>query len=294
MTIEANDQISLHYEVLGDKNQPAVFMLAGAGRPSTDYDALFYEPLISAGYCPIRVDQRDTGKSMGFSDTPLDLHGVKAAALGQGAVQPPYGIADMAQDIFHVMDRLSIPSAHFVGRSIGGLVAQYLAIADARRVKSLALIMAMSRSLADVVSDTVLERLMAEHVPDEDAYAARQLLVAKANSLAQDFDAERAEKEARLAWRHGFHAGGTARHFAACLAAPDLRPALADLEIAALIIHGQQDQTIPVQYAQETAAAIAGSQFLVDHSMGHDGSPRLRRRWAAIYVDFLRQAHKPK
>lgn len=294
MSFTKNGQLSIFYELLGNVNHSPIIMLAGAGRPSTDYDVTFYGPLIEAGYCPIRVDLRDTGQSTGFAGAALDLHGIKAAALDtsvtHGEAQPCYTIAELAQDVLGVMDDLSLESAHFVGRSIGGLVAQQLAVTQPKRVKSLALIMAMSRSLAEVVSDPTLGRLMAEHVSDEESYVARQLLVAKANGMAQDFDAHRIEAEARIAWRHGFHAGGTARHFAACLAAPDLRSDLKALTLPALIIHGRHDQTIPLRYAEECAASLWGATFIVDDSMGHDGPPRLRRIWADAVLNLIRQA----
>ena len=118
----------------------------------------------------------------------------------------PYGIADMARDVLAVMDAEAIDRAHFVGRSIGGLVAQQLAILNPDRVSSLSLIMAMSRSMADIIPNAVLDRLMAEHIPDEDAYVARQLGVAQANGLAEDFRRPRETRSAdRL--RHGFTAG---------------------------------------------------------------------------------------
>lgn len=276
----------IHYDVLGNIHHPAVILLAGAGRPATDYDAIFCDPFLAAGYCLVRVDQRDTGASSACGEA-VDLHAIKAAALGMGDAKPPYDIADMAQDVADVMDALSIASAHFVGRSIGGLVAQQLAISQPQRVRSLMLIMAMSRSLVDVISDAVLDRLMAEHVPDEEAYAARQILVAKANAMAEDYDAERIDAEARAAWRRGFHAGGTARHFAACLAAPDLREGLAAVNVPTLIVHGRHDKTIPLAYARESAAAIAGSVLMIDDRMAHDGPPRLRQKWATDCLNFL-------
>lgn len=287
MAFATNGDVRISYERMTAGDGPAVVLLAGAGRPSTDFDYHFCAPLFAAGFVPIRIDSRDTGRSTALLDLAPDLHAIKAAALGEGEGASPYGIADMANDVLAVMDAEAIASAHFVGRSIGGLVAQYLAIRNPERVQSLSLVMAMSRSMADVIPDAALDRLIAEHIADEDAYVARQLGVAQANGMAEDFEAVRVTDEARTAWRHGIHRGGTARHFAASLAVDDLRPALGSLRVPTLIVHGRHDKVIPLARAIETAEAIPGAVIEVDETMGHDGPPRLRQAWGTRIAAHL-------
>lgn len=279
MAFAMNGPVRIHYQRMAAGTGPVVILLAGAGRPSTDFDYGFCAPIMAAGFVPIRIDSRDTGRSAAMTGAMPDLHAVKGAALGAGTAQPPYGIADMAADVLAVMDAESVVAAHFVGRSIGGLVAQQLAVRYSDRVLSLALVMAISRSMADAVPDAALDRLMAENIPDEDAYVARQLAVAQTNGMAEDFDPERIAEEARTAWRHGILPGGTARHFAASLAAPDLRAALGAVRVPTLILHGRHDKVIPLARAFETAEAIPSAAIEVDETMGHDGPPRLRHAW---------------
>lgn len=279
MAFAMNGPVRIHYQRMAAGGGPVVILLAGAGRPSTDYDYGFCAPIVAAGFVPIRVDSRDTGRSSAMTGAMPDLHAIKAAALGAGDAKPPYGIADMAADVLAVMDAEGIAAAHFVGRSIGGLVAQQFAVLYPGRVLSLALVMAVSRSMADAVPDAALDRLMAENIEGEDAYVARQLAVAQANGMAQDFDAARIAEEARIAWRHGIHPGGTARHFAASLAVPDLRVALGELRVPALILHGRHDKVIPLARALETVEAIPNAAIEIDEAMGHDGPPRLRQAW---------------
>lgn len=279
MAFAMNGPVRIHYQRIAAGGGPVVILLAGAGRPSTDYDYGFCAPIVAAGFVPIRVDSRDTGRSSAMTGAMPDLHAIKAAALGAGDAKPPYGMADMAADVLAVMDAEGIAAAHFVGRSIGGLVAQQFAVLYPGRVLSLALVMAMSRSMADAVPDAALDRLMAENIEGEDAYVARQLAVAQANGMAQDFDAARIAEEARIAWRHGIHPGGTARHFAASLAVPDLRVALGELRVPALILHGRHDKVIPLARALETVEAIPNAAIEIDEAMGHDGPPRLRQAW---------------
>jgi pimeloyl-ACP methyl ester carboxylesterase len=279
MAFAMNGPVRIHYQRMSAGGGPVVILLAGAGRPSTDFDYGFCAPIVAAGFIPICIDSRDTGRSTALAGMMPDLHSIKAAALGTGDARPPYGIADMAADVLAVMDAEGVLAAHFVGRSIGGLVAQQLAVRHPQRVLSLALVMAMSRSMADAVPDAALDRLMAENIPDEDAYVARQLAVAQTNGMAADFNADRIAKEARIAWRHGVHPGGTARHFAASLAAPDLRWELGSVRVPALILHGRHDKMVPPARAAETAEAIPGAALEIDETMGHDGPLRLRRAW---------------
>ncbi|WP_428680764.1 alpha/beta fold hydrolase [Sphingopyxis sp.] len=290
MAFAKNGSVCIHYERMAAGDGPPVILLAGAGRPSTDFDYAFCAPIVAAGFVPIRIDSRDTGRSGALVDIMPDLHAIRAAALGTGSAQPPYRIADMADDVLAVMEAEGIAAAHFVGRSIGGLVAQQLAVLHADRVLSLALVMAMSRSMADAIPDAALDRLMSEDIPDEEAYVARQLGVAQANGMAGDYDADRIAEGARIAWRHGVHRGGTARHFAASLAAPDLCAALGALRVPTLILHGRHDKVIPLARAMETADAIPGATIEIDETMGHDGPLRLRQAWGARIAEHLRAA----
>lgn len=281
-----NGSIRLHYGWLAPKGVP-VILLAGAGRPSTDFDVLFCDPLIARGFRPLRIDSRDTGRSTAMTGVSANLHAVRDAALGLDGGPPPYRVADMVDDVIAVMAHAGIDRAHLVGRSLGALVAQQLAIIAPERVASLNLVMAMSRSMADHISDAALDRLEHERIDGEEDYVGRQRAVAAANALEQDRDDSRIVAEARIAWARGIHPGGTARHFAASLALPDLRPALRQLEIPTLILHGRADRMIPLDRARETAAAIPGAVLDVIEDMAHDGPPRLRALWGERIAGHL-------
>ncbi|MCW1933579.1 alpha/beta fold hydrolase [Pararhodobacter zhoushanensis] len=280
-----NGPVAVHYDTQG--TGVPVVMLAGAGRPASDFDAVFCAPLLAQGFMPLRIDSRDTGRSASFAGQPARLAQVRQRALGQDGAPPPYALGDMAGDVLAVLDHAGIERAHLVGRSLGAMVAQAVAIAAPARVLSLSLIMASSRTLPAQVPEAVLDRLEAEQVTTAEDYVARQLRVAAANGLAQDYDAARIAGEARLAWAHGIAPGATARHFAVSLAAGDLRPGLAGLHLPALILHGRQDALIPLIRAEECAAALPGAQLEVIEDMAHDGPPRLRRRWGARIAAHL-------
>ncbi|BCA63460.1 hypothetical protein HMP09_2694 [Sphingomonas sp. HMP9] len=279
MPIAHHGDVAIHYDSYGDVDAPAVLLMAGAGRPATDFDAPFIDGLTAAGFRVMRLDSRDTGLSTAFPGVSANLCAVYHAARGGAPANPPYAIADMAADAIAVLDAAGVDRAHIVGRSLGGMVAQHLAIHAPARVASLALVMANSRSLIDRIGEATLDQLEAESIPDADAYVARQLRVFQANGIAEDFDADRIAAEARIAWARGVHPGATARHFAAALAAEDMRPALAGVAAPTLVIHGARDPVIPPAYAVETAGAIPCAELVMIEEMAHDAPPHLRADW---------------
>ena len=287
-----NGQARLYFETFGPDNAPAVLLCGGTGRQLTDYDAEFCNALVAAGYRAIRFDSRDVGLSSSFAQYPANLAAVYRAALGDGAACPVYGLSDMAGDALAVLDAAGAERAHLVGRSLGGAVAQYVAITASERVTSLVLIMTNSRSIVADIAPATIERVDAEKLTDGEDYVARQLRAARANALSCDFDEARITAEAWSAWQRGVHRGAIARHFAVAISMPDLRARLAGLTVPAVVIHGAQDRTIPVTYAQETAAAIAGTKLLVIDEMGHDGSPRVRRLWLPTILETLEAAQQ--
>ncbi|WP_276718665.1 alpha/beta fold hydrolase [Pseudooceanicola nitratireducens] len=287
MAFALNQGVRIHYDSIGSTAGYPVVLLGGAGRPASDFDALFCEPLVSAGLRVIRVDSRDTGRSDGFDHLPTDLGPVRDHALGQGGRAPAYDVQDMAGDLQAVLDAEEIATCHIVGRSLGAQVAQRFAIDHPWRCSALCLIMASSRSIADRLPDAVLARLGAEWVTDGDAYVARSLATAQVNGIAADFDPAQRREEAIAAWRHGIRPGATARHFAASMMLGDLRPALHKIKAPALIVHGLHDPLLPIAMARETAAGLKRARLIEREDMGHDGPDRLRRIWGDLVADFL-------
>jgi pimeloyl-ACP methyl ester carboxylesterase len=277
----------IHYESFGLAGDPAVLLLGGAGRQAIDYDDEFCTALISRGFRAIRFDTRDTGPSAGMGAAPSNLEAVYRGALAGEPAPAAYSLADLARDALAVMEAAGVARAHLVGRSLGSAVAQTLALGQPERVLSLTLIMANSRSVASDLPEATVARVAAESLADVDDFVARQVRVAKAAALPQDFDPDRVAEEARTMWRRGVHPGGVARHFAAALGMSDLRGALGGLNVPTLVIHGALDRTIAPSYARETADAISGARLEMLEDMSHDGSPRVRARWLPLILHHL-------
>lgn len=289
MPFARNGTIALWYEDDGPPAAPVVVLVPGTGRQATDSDRIG-DALVTAGYRVLRMDNRDVGPSTALADTPANLPALFAAATGGPSAVPAYDAFDMARDILAVMDAASVPRAHIVGRSVGGMAAQCAAIAAPERIASLVLVMTAARSVAELVTAERMAKLEDETIADADAFAARQVMAARANGLPQDFDAARIEAEARTAFVRGVHAGGTARHYGVALSLPDLQPALAALTIPALVIHGAQDAVVPPAFGREIAAAIPGARYIEQSDMGHDSPPRVQDSWIAPLLEHLQGA----
>ena len=274
MPYALNGPVRLFYEVFGDVGEP-VLMIAGAGRQGADFDDAFCGQLAAAGYRPIRYDQRDVGVSTAFTDRPARVAETYDALVAGQPHDLVYGVDDMAADAFAILEAEGIGSTHVIGRSLGSLTAQVMALERPAACLSLTLVIAFSRGLVSTMTRDRLERLDAEVLTDADAYARRQVLTAKTIGSPGYFDEAATEAAARLAFGRGVHLGAAARHFAVCLAAPDLRPRLGGLTTPTQIVHGALDPVIPPAFARETAAAIPGARLHVFEDMAHD-MPRAR------------------
>jgi pimeloyl-ACP methyl ester carboxylesterase len=224
------------------------------------------EALAEAGHHVIRFDNRDAGRS-----TVLDHHEpppVRQVAAGE--LDAPYLLQDMAGDAIGLLDALGIERAHIVGASLGGMIAQRVAIDHPGRVLSLA-------SIMSTTGDTEVGRptpeamavLMTRAPADHDGYI-RSTLAARAVIGSQPADRDRILDLANRAYERGYHPNGTARQFAAVVASPDRTPELRELDVPAVVIHGAEDPLIGLSGGEATADAIPGAELVVIDNMGHD------------------------
>jgi pimeloyl-ACP methyl ester carboxylesterase len=279
-----NGDVRLWYERIGDSADPAVLLLNGAGKQGTDSPDAFCGALAGRGFQVLRFDQRDTGRSTSFEAAGTDAVGVAAALASSQRPVLPYDVYNLADDAFAVLDAAGVTCAHLFGRSLGALVAQLMALSRPLRVRSLTLAMAFSRSIGGTTSPERLAQLDAEHFTDLEAFVARQVATAKALGNPAYFDAARVTAEASRAFVRGIHRGAIARHFMVGLAAPDIRPQLAGVQVPAQIIHGALDKVIPLAMAEETAAALPNARMTVLDDMAHEGPPQLWNRWIGLFA----------
>jgi pimeloyl-ACP methyl ester carboxylesterase len=131
--------LEIAYETFGDEHAEPLLLVMGLGGPMTWWDADFCQTLADQGFLVIRYDNRDAGRSTKIH-ARVDLKAVVRAFLGM-PVRAPYSISDMAADGMGLLTALGIETAHVAGMSMGGMIAQTMAIEHPDRVRSLTSIM---------------------------------------------------------------------------------------------------------------------------------------------------------
>ncbi len=284
MPYAQNGDVSIYYDTLGNSDEPAVLLLGGAGKQSIDWPYAFCDRIVDLGFFVLRFDQRDTGLSTSFAVSKPDASGT-ALAIAEGRIPIlAYHAEDMAADAFAVLDAAGVDQAHLFGRSLGAYVAQLMALDPARRVLSLTLAMAFSRAIGTGMSREQLQGLDVQRFVDATSFADRQVNSARNLGHAAYFDEPAIRAAALLAFERGVPEGSVARHFMVGLAAEDLRPRLGVQQVPTQIIHGRADKVIPLDLAEETAAAIPGARIAILDDMAHEGPPQLWDRWIDLFA----------
>jgi len=264
--------IELAYDCFGTDDAPPLVLIMGLGCQMIAWDEAFCARLAAAGYRVIRFDNRDIGKSTLLPQLGVPDIAEMFAAIARGDnVSAPYLLRDMAADLAGLLDVLAIEQAHVVGASMGGAIAQKLAIDWPRRVRTLTSIMSNTgeagfppptpAALSLLLTPPPLERKA--YIAD---YAKRWQLLRGAG-FAQDeaMDPGRAER----IFDRGLNPAGVARQLAAIIASPGRARALAGLRVPALVMHGDADPLVHVSGGIATAEAIPGARLRILEGMGH-------------------------
>ena len=264
--------IELCYDTFGDPQAPPLVLIMGLAAQMIGWDDEFCTQLARRGYRVIRFDNRDIGLSTRFADAGLPDVGAAFVAAMQGRpVSAPYTLSDMAADVVGLMDALSIGSAHVVGASMGGAIAQTLAIEHPQRLRSLTSIMATSgapdlppprpEALAVLFKPTPLEQA----AYFESYVQTWKVLRGPGFPLDEARDLDRAGQN----FARGLNPAGVARQLMAILASGSRREALRSVSVPTLVIHGKADPLVPVECGIDTARAVPGAELLLIEGMGH-------------------------
>ena len=261
--------VQLAYETFGDPADPPVLMVMGLGAQMIFWPEELCQMLADRGYFVIRFDNRDVGRS-----TKLDGHAPPPLIklLSGELTGAPYLLGDMATDAVGLLDHLGIERAHVVGASMGGMIAQQIAIDHPERVLSLASIMSTTGDRAvGRPTPAAVQALMTAPPRDLEGYvegfvAARRVL----GSPGFGLDEQRTRRLAERCFGRGYFPDGTARQFAAILASPDRTRELRGVAAPTVVIHGSDDPLIDVSGGRATAAAVPGAELVLIEGMGHD------------------------
>jgi pimeloyl-ACP methyl ester carboxylesterase len=270
---EANaNGLQITYDSFGDLADPVIILIMGLGTQMIHWNDEFCQLLARNNLRVIRFDNRDIGKSTWLTSSPVPsvLNFVGNSLFGK-KVNAPYLLDDMADDTLALMDALNIGSAHLVGASMGGMIAQCIALKSPERVSSLTSIMSTTgnRSLPKAKA-RIGVKLLKPLAKEIDQYVAQSLDIWKIlHGEHFPFDKDRVEKVIRDSRDRGFNPAGVARQLSAIIDSPDRTNGLQQLQIPSLVIHGDSDPLVPVACGIATAQAIPNATLKILKGMGH-------------------------
>lgn len=277
--------IELNYDSFGDPNHPPILLIMGLATQMIYWQEEFCQMLVTQGFWVIRFDNRDVGKSSWLDNQAKpSLFKLAANALFKKPVGAAYVLDDMVKDTLELLDALEIEKCHLVGASMGGMIAQALAIKAPDRVFSLTSIMSTTgdRSLPKPSLSFSL-KIMSRPPKNKRQFVAYGLNIWR--QLHGDYYAFEQQKITDLISRsiqRGINLDGSARQLAAILDSPDRTPELNRLNIPSLVLHGEDDPLVPVACGYATAKAIPNAKLKTYKGMGHTIPSEL-------YVDICQQ-----
>jgi pimeloyl-ACP methyl ester carboxylesterase len=264
----AANGIQIEYETFGDSAARPLLLIGGLADQLIHWDDALCRDLSERGHYVIRFDSRDAGLSTKFHQAGVPDFG----ALARGEKGPPYTLEDMANDAVGLLDALDIRKAHSCGASMGGMIAQTIAIRHPSRVLSLISIYSTTgnRDLPPPTPE-MMERLSAPAPQEREAYIEYMVDLFKAMAgRGFAFDESWTRTITMRAYDRSFSPQGTIRQLAAIMTQTNRKRALASVTIPALVIHGTDDPVVSVEAGKDTAEAIPGARLMLIEGMGHD------------------------
>ncbi len=260
--------VEIAYDTIGDPADPPLLLVMGLGMQLIHWDRELCELLAGRGFRVIRFDNRDAGRSTQIDAPVPNL----VRAMAGLRIEAPYLLDDMAADAFGLLDHLGIEAADVMGASMGGMIAQTMAIRRPERVRSLVSIMSTTgERRAGRPKLRVWSVLMRRAPTEKDAYVEHFVRVFHMiGSKGFPADDARIREVAALSYERGHHPAGTGRQLAAIMASGDRTAGLRELDVPATVIHGRDDPLVPFRGGQATARAIPDAKLIAIPGMGHD------------------------
>ena len=267
-TVPANG-IEIAYETFGDPTDPPMVLVMGLGTQMLAWPDALCEDLAQRGHYVVRFDNRDVGAS-------THLKGVRApspVAVALRRKRPPYTVNDMADDVAGLIDALELRRVHLVGASLGGFIAQTVAMRHPAKLRSLTLIMTSTGSrLVGQADPRLIGRLLKGRIANsrEEAMDAVVETFRVIGSKGYALDEERLRDVGGRSFDRGYDPGGYRRQLAAVVAQPNRTKRLQQLDVPTLVMHGLDDPLVAPSGGRALARAIPGARFVGFSGMGHD------------------------
>lgn len=261
--------VRLAYQTFGSPEDPAMLLVSGLGGQLIGWPPDLVDQIVQRGFFVIAFDNRDIGLSTHLHDAPPpDVH----AAIHEGDTSSAsYRLEDMADDAAALLDHLGIPAAHVVGISMGGMIAQTLAITHPERVLTLTSVMSTPSPRLGSPTREASDVLQAPPARSREEAIERSLAGAKViGSRSFEPDLQWRRQIAGDAFDRSNDPDGVGRQLLAIHASGDRTEALRSVRVPTLVIHGADDPLVQMQGGYATAQAIPNAELLVIAGMGHD------------------------
>ncbi|MDU0356038.1 alpha/beta hydrolase [Paraglaciecola aquimarina] len=294
-TIVTKSGISINYQAQGDKSAPVIIMIMGLGAQMTIWPDELYLGLVDKGYRVIRFDNRDVGLSSQLEEwgNPSLLKAWLSKRL-PNRYSTPYKLEDMAKDVLELMAALKIKKAHFVGASMGGMIAQILASQHKKKVLSLTSIMSATSPIVSASNLKIMLKLGSRPRMTNSEAAIRYNI--RMNQLigspAYPRDELSLHKQAKRSIERAYNPLGVKRQLAALTASGDRRSSLHMIKAPTLVIHGADDPIIPRRGGEQTAESIRKAKLKIVQGMGHDFPPELMQKMTKWIAKHVKKAEK--
>ncbi len=263
--------IELCYETFGDPGDEPLLLVMGLGAQMILWPVELCEALVDRGFHVIRYDNRDVGLSTKFEDVGGDFMATFLAASQGEQVEVAYRLTDMARDAVGLLDVLGIDSAHIVGASMGGMIAQTIAIEHPTRVRTLTSIMSTTGEPEHGQPTPEALQMLLRPAPTtreeaiESALASWQVIGSPGL-----FDEAHTRADAEQAYDRCFNPPGTARQLLGILSSGSRADGLRALDLPTLVVHGDADPLVTPSGGARTAELVPGAELLMIPGMGHD------------------------
>jgi pimeloyl-ACP methyl ester carboxylesterase len=278
-------EVELCYQTFGSCDDEPLLLIMGLAGPMTWWHSEFCELLASKGFFVIRFDNRDAGRSTKMK-ARVTRGQLVAGFLGR-RTGAPYSMSDLASDATGLLDHLGLDRAHVVGVSMGGMIAQTMAIEHPERVASLTSIMSTTgRRSVGWQDPKLFPRLLERQLPTREAYVESSTAFWKViGSPAYPNDEQEVREKAGETFDRGISRAGVLRQMLAVLTQPNRTVLLRSVRVPTLVIHGLADRMVHVSGGRATSTALPGSELLLIDGMGHD----MPRALWSTYAEAIRR-----
>ena len=280
--------VELEYETFGDPSARPLLLIMGLGAQMISWHDDFCAQLAERGFHVIRYDNRDSGLSTWMEDAG---HPDLASAF-MGEPHPAYELDDLADDAVGLLDALGIGAAHIVGASMGGFIAQLVAINHPDRVLSLTSIMSGPGGVDAIAPKPEGAAILMVSPPSsrqeriEQDMSIRRVLLGSGDPFDEVYERARSTRAVDRA----YYPPGVGRQLVALLAAKSRLDRLKTVRVPTLVLHGVDDVLVPVENGRLVAAAVPGARLIEFEGMGHDLPRRVWPQGLDAIDEIARQA----